>query len=158
MWDPRRDFRTRNLGPEDFASLRASFDKQLALVGALFRAGVPLLAGTDELNPYCFPGFSLHDELGLLVQAGLSPLAALRAATSSPARFLGREDLGVIAAGKLADLVLLEGDPLADIGNTRRIAAVVSRGTLHDRAALDGLLAEAKAAAAGAPPGPAQGR
>jgi imidazolonepropionase-like amidohydrolase len=147
MWDPRRDFRTRNLTADDYAALRATFDKQLALVGALDRAGVPLLAGTDELNPYCFPGFSLHDELGLLVQAGLSPLQALRAATSSPARFLARDDLGAIAAGKLADLVLLEGDPLADIANTRRITAVVSRGTLHDRPALDRLLAEARAAA-----------
>jgi imidazolonepropionase-like amidohydrolase len=152
MWDPRLDFRTRDRTPADYTALRDAFGKQLTMVGLLARAGVPLLAGTDELNPYCFPGFSLHDELGLLVSAGLTPLEALRAATSGPARFLGREDLGGIAPGKRADLVLLDADPLADIGSTRKISAVISRGTLHDRAALDRLLAEVKAAATGAAP------
>jgi len=79
----------------------------------------------------------LQDELALLVQAGLSPAEALRTATLNPARFLGREaDMGTIARGKIADLVLLDGNPLADIHNTTRINAVVSNGRLTGRAAL----------------------
>jgi imidazolonepropionase-like amidohydrolase len=147
MWEGR--IASRNLTAEDFGAFRLQLERQLALVGEMSRAGVPLLAGTDELNPYCFAGFSLHDELGWLVKAGLTPLEALRAATASPARFLGRQaSMGAVAEGKVADLVLLDADPLADIGNTRKIAAVVSRGTLHDRAALDRMLEEAKNAAA----------
>jgi imidazolonepropionase-like amidohydrolase len=146
-WDPHQDFRTRGRAPEDYASSREDLRQQLTLVGELARAGVPLLAGTDEINAYCFAGFSLHDELGWFVKAGLTPLQALRAATSEPARFLGRADLGAIAAGKLADLVALDADPLADIANTKKIHAVVLRGTAHDRAALDRMLAEVKAAA-----------
>lgn len=113
-------------------------------------AGVPLVAGTDIGAPLLVPGFSLHDELELLVRvAGMTPPEALRAATLTPARVLGRADsLGTVEPGKLADLVLLDADPLADIRNTRRIHAVVADGRLLDRAALDGLLAEAERAAA----------
>jgi len=111
----------------------------------MFRAGVPLLAGTDAMNPFCFPGFSLHDELALLVDSGLTPLAALQSATLRPAEFLGRtEDLGLIAPGKRADLVLLSADPLADIHNTTHIEAVWFRGKYFDHAALDQLLNNAK--------------
>jgi len=111
-------------------------------VGALASAGVKLLAATDLAFVYTYPGSSLHEELSLLVGAGLSPLQALAAATIEPARFLGRErELGSIAPGMLADLVLLDADPLADIANTRRIAAVVANGRLFDHAALDELLA-----------------
>ena len=118
------------------------------LVGEMFRAGVPILAGTDFPNPYVYPGASLHDELALLVKAGLPPAAALRAATSEPARFLGLSDsLGTVAVGKVADLVLLAGDPLVDIANTTAIRAVMQGGRLLDRAALDRLLADAEAAA-----------
>jgi imidazolonepropionase-like amidohydrolase len=111
----------------------------------MFRAGVPLLAGTDAMNPFCFPGFSLHDELALLVESGLTPLAALQSATLRPAEFLGRsEDLGLIASGKRADLVLLSADPLADIHNTTQIQAVWIRGKYFDRPSLDALLEAAK--------------
>src|SRR5437868_175310 len=80
-------------------------------------------------------GFSLHDELGWLGKAGLTPIEALRAATTGPARFLGLESkLGTVAEGKLADLVVLDADPRADIANTRKISAVVTRGALYDRA------------------------
>jgi len=114
-------------------------------VGMMFRAGVPLLAGTDVMNPYCMPGFSLHDELALLVESGLTLLAALQAATLRPADFLGRSDeLGGIAPGKRADLVLLSADPLADIHNTAQIQAVWIRGKYLDRAALDRLLDNAR--------------
>jgi imidazolonepropionase-like amidohydrolase len=111
-------------------------------------AGVPILAGTDLHNPYIYPGFSLHDELELLVESGLPPLAALRAATLNPALYFGATDsLGTVAPGRLADLVLLDADPLADLRNTRKIQAVVLAGRLLDRAALDGLLGAAEQAA-----------
>jgi hypothetical protein len=119
------------------------FPKWLELVGAMHRAGVEILAGTDAENPFCYPGFSLHDELGLLVQAGLSPMEALQSATRNPARFMGREkDLGTIEPGKLADLVLLDANPLEDIANTRKIAAVVQGGRPFSRDALDEMLAK----------------
>jgi imidazolonepropionase-like amidohydrolase len=113
------------------------------------RAGVPLLAGTDAGAPLVVPGASLHDELALLVRdAGATPLDALRAATSTPARVTGQAHaLGAVAPGRLADLVLLDADPLRDIRNTRAIAAVVANGRLLDRPALDRLLAEAAAGA-----------
>jgi adenine deaminase len=94
--------------------------------------------------PNVYPGYALHDELEQLVASGLSPADALRSATIAPARFLpALRDSGVVAVGKRADLVLLEADPLADIGNTRRIDAVVLDGRLLRRADLDALLADA---------------
>ena len=124
--------------------------RQLELVGAMHRAGVHVLAGTDASDePWVYPGASLHDELALLVEAGLSPLDALRAATIEPARYLGATDtLGLVAEGHAADLVLLDANPLQDIRATTRIAAVVLRGRLLDRAALDGLLAGVRRRAA----------
>lgn len=108
---------------------RAIFGKRLALVGAMHRAGVGILAGTDAPLRNSPPGFGLHQELVHLVEAGLTPFDALRAATLEPARYLGMLDSsGTIAAGKLADLVLLEADPLSDIRNLRRIATVVANG------------------------------
>src|SRR4029077_4038485 len=87
------------------ATMGALYPIHADLVGSINRAGVPLLAGSDCPNPYVYPGFSLHDELGLLVHAGLTPAEALRTATVNPARFLGLTDsLGTVAAGKVADL------------------------------------------------------
>ena len=124
---------------------KLQFDQSLKLVGLMDRAGVPILAGTDTMNPQCFPGFGLHDELALLVDAGLSPLAALQAATRNAAQFMGQLDhRGTIEVGKTADLVLLDKDPLADIHNTRSIQAVVLGGKLYPRAALDAMLAKAQ--------------
>jgi imidazolonepropionase-like amidohydrolase len=124
---------------------KAQFDESLKIVGLMYRAGVPILAGTDTMNPQCFPGFGIHDELELLVEAGLSPMAALQAATRNAAQFMGQLDRrGTIEAGKLADLVLLDKDPLADIHNTRTVQAVVLNGKLFPRAALDAMLAKAQ--------------
>ena len=124
---------------------RLQFDESLRLVGLMYRAGVPILAGTDTMNPQCFPGFGIHDELALLVDAGLSPLAALQAATRNAAEFMGQlHRRGTIEVGKTADLVLLEKDPLADVHNTRSIQAVVLSGKLYPRAALDAMLAKAQ--------------
>ena len=113
-----------------------------AMTRMMHEAGVKLLAGTD-VSFVNAPGFSLHDELELLVDAGLPPAAALRAATSNPAAVFPKLETGSIASGRRADLVLLEANPLADIRNTRRIRAVVLAGRLLDRTALDRLLAEA---------------
>ena len=118
------------------------------LTGELLHAGIPLLAGSDSLDPFVFSGESLHRELAELVSAGFTPGEALQAATRGAAQFLGRtRDFGTIETGKLADLVLLDANPLEDIGNTRKIAAVIRGGKYLDRGALDKLLAQAKSAA-----------
>ena len=123
---------------------------RLRMVGDLHRAGAQLLAGTDASENFALviAGFSLHEELGLLVQAGLTPLQALQTATLNPARFLDATDsLGTVARGKVADLVLLDANPLDDIRNTTRIQAMVLNGRYFDRSALDALLEEARHAA-----------
>ena len=145
-WD---DGYYKNVPPEPRAAIvklnRLQFDESVRLVGIMYRAGVPILAGTDAMNPQCFPGFGIHDELALLVDAGLSPLAALQAATRNAAEFMGQLDRrGTIEVGKTADLVLLNKDPLADINNTRSIHALVLSGKLYPRAVLDAMLAKAQ--------------
>jgi hypothetical protein len=108
---------------------RREFAKYQELTGKLHRAGVPLLVGTDSPEPQVTPGFSLHQELELLVESGLTPASALRAATLHNAQALHQQDdLGAIAVGKRADIVLLTADPLVDIRNTRRIEFVVRGG------------------------------
>jgi tetratricopeptide (TPR) repeat protein len=153
-WDPKADIYLKAKTADDWALSKKVFRKELETVGAMQRAGVQILAGTDTLNPFCFPGFSLHDELELLVQAGLTPMQALQATTLHPARFLGREkDLGTIASGKIADLVLLDANPLDDIANTRKISAVVFGGKLLSRASLDEMLAKIEVLASRKPVG-----
>jgi len=111
------------------------------------RVRLPILAGTDAAPP----GFSLHAELEMYVAEGLLPLQALRTATLNPAEILRDNSLGRLAPGRLADLVLLDANPLVDIRNTTTIRAVVANGRYYDRAALDRLLAEAKEKARGKP-------
>jgi imidazolonepropionase-like amidohydrolase len=125
---------------------RAMLAKRMQQVAAMHRAGVRVLAGTDAPLRNSPPGFGLHEELSLLVQGGLTPWEALRAATLAPAEYLGLTDsLGTVGQGKLADLILLDADPLADIGNTRRIAMVVADGVLLDSAARTRLLERPRA-------------
>ncbi|REJ74849.1 MAG: hypothetical protein DWQ36_13850 [Acidobacteria bacterium] len=139
-------------GPDPIGELLGAVDATiLDNVRLLHEAGVPILAGTDVGNPFLVPGESLHRELERLTEAGLSPLEALQAATVLPARVFGLEDsLGTVEAGKLADLVLLEGDPLQGISNTRRIRAVIADGRLYRRSELDQLLTEASRSDPGA--------
>jgi len=114
----------------------------------LYRLGVRrFLAGSDYTMDMVYrPGLSLHQELAFLAEGGLTPLAVLQSATLNPAKFLQATDsFGTVAPGRLADLVLLDGNPLADIANTKAICAVVANGRYFDRAALDGLLAEVQA-------------
>jgi imidazolonepropionase-like amidohydrolase len=112
----------------------------------LAELGVPILAGTDVGAEYIYAGSSLHGELALLVEAGLTPSQALAAATAAPAKFLKLKDSGRIAKGMRADLVLLKADPIADIAATKEIEAVILNGRFFDRAALNRLLEEGKAA------------
>jgi len=129
---------------QDAALARQRWPVAHRIVAAMHDAGVPILAGTDTPMPGVYPGFSLHEELALLVESGMTAREALRAATLAPAQFLGIEaSSGSVAVGKRADLVLLDADPTKDIRNTRRINAVILDGRLLRRADLDALLDEA---------------
>jgi hypothetical protein len=123
------------------------FNRDIQIVKAMHVAHVPLLAGTDTPNPYTYPGFSLPEELELLVSAGLSPMEALQIATLRAAQFLGvQHEFGSVEPGKIANLVLLDANPLEDIRALKRVRAVIVRGHLLDRAKLDDLLATPKIA------------
>jgi imidazolonepropionase-like amidohydrolase len=134
----------------DGIEVRKKFiEKELEVVQLLHKAGVPFLAGTDTPpGVYVFPGYSLHEELQRFVAAGFTPLEALQTATLNPVRFLGLdEQLGTIEKGKLADLVLLNGNPLEDISNTQKIAAVIVDGHYYSGKDLEKMLAGVAAAA-----------
>lgn len=135
---------------DDLATRRHFVDKELEVVNAMHKAGIPFLAGTDTPpGVYVFPGFSLHQELQRFVAAGFTPLEALQTATLNPAKFLGMSDrLGTIEKGKLADLVLLDANPLEDIRNTQKIMGVVVNGRYLSHAELDNMLAAVEKAAA----------
>ena len=117
-------------------------EHELDIVRKLHQAGVPFLAGTDTpAGVDVLPGFSLHLELQRFVAAGFTPLEALQTATINPAKFLGKtSDLGTVESGKIADLVLLDANPLGDIANTRKIEAVFANGRYYSRAQLDHIL------------------
>ena len=112
----------------------------------MHKAGVRLMPGTDVAVLLIYPGYSLHDELQLLVKyVGLTPMEAIISATRYPAEFFGmQKTLGTIEKGKIADLVLLDANPLDDISNTKRIRTVIVGGKLMNRSALDRLLALAE--------------
>jgi imidazolonepropionase-like amidohydrolase len=140
---------TREFNTDDLATRKRFVENELEVVNAMHRADIPFLAGTDTPpGVYIFPGFSLHEELQRFVAAGFTPLEALQTATLNPAKFLGLDDrLGTIEKGKLADLVLLDANPLEDIANTERIAGVVANGRYFSRADLDRMLLGVEAAA-----------
>jgi hypothetical protein len=141
-WQPENNTLWASRSAEDYAVSKRRFQKEMKIVAEMRRAGVKFLSGTDTGNPYCFPGFSLHDELSLLVEAGFTPLEALQTATLNPAIYLGTaESSGTVEKGKIADLLLLEADPLEKIENTKRIAAVVLGGKLFGKQQIDEILA-----------------
>lgn len=147
-WKNQDDFRLKNRTAESSTRYRMLFQKRLELIMAMHRAGVKILAATDALLWYVFPGFSLHDELELFVKAGLNPMEALQTATRNPAIYLGLIDMvGTVEMGKKADLVLLEANPLENISNTKTITAVIVGGRLISKVSLDKMLMDAEAAA-----------
>ncbi|MGA7922902.1 MAG: amidohydrolase family protein, partial [Thermoplasmata archaeon] len=122
--------RLQNVGPPTSESeLREKvFTKCLGLVGKLHRAGVPIVAGTDQ----AVPGHSLHRELELYVEAGMTPREAIQAATRVPARVMGlANELGTIEVGKRADLIIVKGNPLNDISQIRNVELVVTGGKIY---------------------------
>ena len=124
---PTKDPRGRSKA--EMEKSQRQFKNQQKLLKLLHAAGVPFIAGTDCLNPYCLPGFSIHTELELLAESGMSPLDALRAATINAAKFQGKEnELGSIDAGKAADIVILTANPIENIANTQSIDTVLLRG------------------------------
>jgi imidazolonepropionase-like amidohydrolase len=141
----REFYKKTTMAPDELRVMQRILPGLDAIVKRMHVDGVTFLAGTDLAGPR-IPGFALHDELERLVEIGLTPLEALQTATLDPATvFHLSDDYGVVAEGKIADLVLLEDNPIRDIRNTRRIAAVVSRGRLYSRDKLDGLLAAGEA-------------
>ena len=119
--------------PDRAAASQARFDLYLRIVGALHRAGVTIVAGTDQ----AIPGHSLHREIELYVRAGMTPMEAILSATSVPARAMGLEkETGTIAVGKSADVLLVDGNPLANISDIRKVRYVVARGKLYEPAPL----------------------
>jgi imidazolonepropionase-like amidohydrolase len=140
---------------DDLETRQRFVAKEIEVVRAMHRAGIPFLAGTDTAaGVYVFPGFSLHEAMQLLVQAGFTPLEALQCATRNPAEYLGKlSKMGTVEKGKVADLVLLDANPLDDIANTQRVAGVVVAGRYLSRDDLDQLLRSVEMAAAkhGAP-------
>jgi len=158
------DFRLKYISSRDRLAWRASsdtkwfthkeidgnspfFQRVLAQVKLMKKAGIRFLAGTDYDNPYSYPGFSLHDELALFVEAGFTPIEALQTATINPAKFLGATDsLGTIEKGKIADLILLNADPLTDIRNTQKIQAVFVNGKYLSKQTLQAMLVKVEQA------------
>jgi Amidohydrolase family len=139
--------RVRTL-PEVLELAKKESARELELVNNMRRAGIQFMAGSDGPEPYVLPGFSLHTELEWLVKSGFSPIQALQSATFNPALFLAKLDrFGVLETGHAADLVLLEANPLEDIPNTRKIAAVVKTGKYYSRQELDKMLARVAEAA-----------
>lgn len=145
------EWRVQRAAQADAAAIErrhAHYERMAAVLPMLQAAGVTIMAGTDAgfLNSFNYPGIGLHEELALYVERGLTPAQALSAATHAGPAWFGRLDrYGSIEAGKMADLVLLERNPLADIRATQAIRAVMLRGQVHDRAALDRMLADTRA-------------
>ena len=136
--------------PEEVAARHKEHELSMKVLPMLQAAGIPILAGTDAgyLNSFNYPGEGLHDELELYVKAGLTPQQALASSVLTGPRFLGHADrYGAVQTGKAADLLILNANPLKSVGATRKISAVLLHGRLLDRAALDKLLAQAKARA-----------
>jgi imidazolonepropionase-like amidohydrolase len=140
-WQKGAKDRDKSATPLLFSLRTSLMQASLRIVGKMNKAGVPIMAGTDTTAPFIYPGSSLHEELALLVQAGLTPMQALQAATKLPAEFFGKlQTQGTIEQGKFADLLLLDANPLDDINSTRKIRAVILRGKLLERSFLDEVL------------------
>lgn len=141
-WSQRLDKFLKTPVPEEWKTYS---EWMFQMVKELKDADVKIMAGTDTPIFFLTPGYSLHEELALLVKGGLTPMEAINAATLQPAMYFQMEDeLGTIAEGMLADLVLLDANPLENIRNTKRINAVIKDGKLHDKLSLDSFQQKSK--------------
>jgi len=140
-WDYKNIPVVAGMSELEYRILQRLYEKNLKIVSDMKKKNISFLAGTDLINPFIYPGFSLHQELQLFVERGFTALEALQTATTNPAVFLGLEDsLGSISEGKYADLIMLDANPLKDIHNTQRIEAVIVQGKYYNRKQLDKLL------------------
>src|SRR5262249_32764234 len=148
-WKRFTDEIKQGYATDDLATRKKFLDMELDVVRLMHKKGVLFLSGTDTpAGVHIFPGFSLHEELQRFVAAGFTPLEALQTATLNPARFFGLEDrFGAVESGKTADLVLLKANPLDDITNTQKIAAVILGGRYFSPKDLQSLLSEVETAA-----------
>ncbi|MCP4658241.1 MAG: amidohydrolase family protein [bacterium] len=143
LWDPKTDFRYRDISNEALKRMQFWNSPRKIITRRLHEAGAGILLGTDTPNPYVIPGFSLHEELRLLVDAGLSIYDAIAAGTRNAAEFLGRSaEFGTVAVGRRADLILLEGNPLEDVAFLERRLGVMVRGEWFPEELLQQKLAE----------------
>ena len=133
-WKPENDFRVKNRVPQQWKDVKTLYQNGVSQLTLLIKNNIPLVAGTDFPNPYCFPGSGIHDEFELMTGAGLSPLQALQSATLNAAKFLGKTDsLGTVAANKYADILLLSENPLINISNTRKIEGLFVNGKFYNK-------------------------
>ncbi len=125
--------RYRPTQPDLAASYAAMWQLTMDVVEEMHGRGIPFMTGTDIGNPFVYPGFSIHDEMEIFVEAGLTPLEALQTATINPVRYLNAMDsMGSIAPGMLASMLILDANPLEDIRNTRAINTVIQQGRVYD--------------------------
>jgi imidazolonepropionase-like amidohydrolase len=149
-WQPSMNMLTKYRTPAYKEWVKVRYAKHLQQIPRQQALGVQLLAGTDLTVPYTYPGSSVHDEVRLFAAAGLTPLQALQTATTHPIKFFGLQDnLGNVSAGKRAEIVLLDGDPLRDLNNLDRIQAVITHGKVFRKAELEALMATAATVAQG---------
>jgi imidazolonepropionase-like amidohydrolase len=143
FWDPTRDLSFKSLSQEDYDSALEGIEVLKTITKTLQNTGAKILMGTDSPSRFVVPGFSAHEELKNLVDSGLSPFQALKAATSNAAEFLGPStEFGTIEKGKSADLLILRADPLEDIRNTRQIYGVMVHGNWLPESRIQEMLAE----------------
>jgi imidazolonepropionase-like amidohydrolase len=144
----REQWKAQSNSAEQLAEYKRDAAQGPVTVRQMREGGVRFLAGSDGPDPMLVPGFSLHREMELLVECGFTPLEALQTATLNPSQFLGMgEKYGTVEKGRVADLVLLDANPLLDIRNTAKIAGVMVEGEYHSREELDRVLAGLEAEA-----------
>jgi sugar/nucleoside kinase (ribokinase family) len=140
---------SRALQPARLGWYQGELESEMKLVSSMHRAGVRIMVGTDSLDTYNIPGLSLHQELALLVECGLTPMEALQAGTVNAAVFLGKQaEYGTIQEGKVADIIILDADPLENIANTQKIDAVIVAGRILKQVDLAAMLKRARESAA----------